>query len=68
MMWGIGGLGYLWMLLFWTAIPAAVIWSLRGPRQQGRTQDKAIEILNERFARGEVDLTEYETRRAELTR
>ncbi len=67
MMWGIGGFGYLWMLLIWIAVPTAVIWGLRGP-QQDRSQDRAVEILNERFARGEVDRSEYETRRAELTR
>ncbi len=67
MMWSIGGLGYLWMLLIWIAIPAAVVWGLRAP-QRDRSQDRAVEILNERFARGEVDRSEYETRRAELTR
>ena len=67
MMWGIGGLGYLWMLMAWITIAAAVVWGLRAP-QRDRRQHHAVEILNERFARGEVDRTEYETRRAELTR
>ncbi len=67
MMWEIDGFGYLWMLLVWIAIPAAVIWGLRGPHR-GQSKNRAIEILNERFARGEVDRSEYESRRAELTR
>ena len=67
MMWGLGGFGYVWMLLIWIAIPAAVIRGIR-ESQRNRSQDRAVEILNERFARGEVDRNEYESRRAELTR
>ncbi len=68
MMWGLGGAGYFWMLLVWIAIPATFIWAWRGERRDRRPEDRAIEILNERFASGEVDQTEFEIRRAELTR
>ncbi len=68
MMWGIGGLGLIWMALLWIGIPAAVIWALRSNQQQQPPRQQAIEILRERFARGEIDSTEFEARRAELTR
>ena len=68
MMWGIGGFGVIWMALVWIGIPAAVIWAVRSDRQPSPSGHHAVEILNERFARGEIDHTEYEARRAELIR
>jgi uncharacterized membrane protein len=61
-------MGAIWMALLWIGIPAAVIWALRSNNQQQAPRQHAIEILSERFARGEIDRTEFEARRAELTR
>lgn len=68
MMWGIGGMGAIWMALVWIGIPAAVVWTFRSNHQQRPPGQHATEILNERFAQGEIDRTELEARRAELTR
>jgi putative membrane protein len=44
-----------------------VLWAIRvAPR--GIRSDNALRILNERFARGEIDQQEYETRKAALRR
>ena len=44
-----------------------VLWAIRvAPR--GLRPDNALGILNERFARGEIDQQEYETRKAALRR
>jgi putative membrane protein len=44
-----------------------VLWAIRvAPR--GIRPDNALRILNERFARGEIDQQEYETRKAALRR
>ena len=44
-----------------------VLWAIRvSPR--GIRPNKALSILNERFARGEIDEQEYETRKAALLR
>jgi uncharacterized membrane protein len=44
-----------------------VLWAIRvAPR--GIRPDNALSILNERFARGEIDQQEYETRKAALRR
>jgi putative membrane protein len=44
-----------------------VLWAIRiSPR--GVRPDNALGILNERFARGEIDQQEYETRKAALLR
>lgn len=61
---GIPGLG---MIFFWGLIILLVVWAVRGldsgTRDGGRT---AREILDERFARGEIDQQEYEQRKREL--
>jgi putative membrane protein len=57
----------LFMLLFWGGLIALAIWAvLRLSR--GRPPDSALIILNERFARGEIDQQEYEQRKAALLR
>jgi putative membrane protein len=70
MMWGPGFAGMWWMPLVWLAFMALVVWLLvvlvrpTTPRSDSR----AVEILEERFARGEIDRDEFESRRAELAR
>jgi uncharacterized membrane protein len=44
-----------------------VLWAIRIAPQRIRP-DNALSILNERFARGEIDQQEYETRKAALLR
>ncbi|MEO8322884.1 MAG: SHOCT domain-containing protein [Actinomycetota bacterium] len=63
---GWGWLGAIWMISFWVAVIALVVWAvsrLSGPRT---THGRAEEILEERFARGEIDREEFEERRREL--
>jgi putative membrane protein len=73
MMWGWGsGYGWIWMLVVWVVVIGGVIWvvtqlSVRnGTRGQGGPRD-ARSILDERFARGEIDEDEYRRRRDELS-
>lgn len=71
---GMGTGGWLAMIammtIFWGLVILAGVMIFRGrgrSRLGGGTQDRgALEILDERFARGEVDREEYEARRAAL--
>lgn len=55
---GIPGLG---MILVWVVIILLVVWLVRALVGDRRRGDKsAREILDERLARGEIDLDEYE--------
>lgn len=65
------GGGWLWMLLtllFWGGLIAFAVWALikifpnrgGGDGGPGSREDSAEEILQERFARGEIDAGEYE--------
>lgn len=70
--WGMG-FGMLVMALFWVFVVAAAVWlvlRLSGPREAeidrragGRT---AILVLEERLARGEIDVEEFRSRKAAL--
>lgn len=69
--WWMGGWGWLWIILLSVALIALVVWVLArsgrgGPSPPGRTEADALRILEERFARGEIDKDEFENRRAAL--
>jgi len=71
MMYGFGGLGLLWMLLFWVGVVVLIVWGVRqigGNTTSNDAGNRALEILEERFARGEIDADEFHRRRAELER
>jgi putative membrane protein len=63
--WG-GGWMWLWgtlMMLSWVAIIAAAIWFLSRSRDTaGSRPSRAREILEERYARGELSTEEYRER------
>ena len=71
MMDGFGGwwiLGMGLMVLFWVAIILLVIWAVRSlfPRERRSGSDQALEILRQRYAKGEINAAEYEQARARL--
>jgi putative membrane protein len=70
-MWGWGwGIGMMaMMLLFWGVMIFAGVAGIRWFIIQGKLPraDRALEILRERFARGEIDKDEFETKKRELS-
>lgn len=71
MMWSIGGMGMIWMLLFWVGVVVLVVWAVRNvgdSKARRDTSNRALEILDERYARGEIDTDEFYSRRSELER
>jgi putative membrane protein len=70
-MMGMGGPMMLAMLLFWTMLIVALVllvhwlWTGRAAFAMNAT---ARDILDQRYARGELDPEEYQRRRAELSR
>ena len=68
-MWGAGGLVMmLMMLVFWGLVIWGVVVGIRWLVRQGRDErtDRALEILRERYARGEIGKEEFEARRRDL--
>ena len=76
---GMGGGAWIFMGLFWIALIAAIIWLVvRLLPSEGRNQGTAnapptatakespVDILDRRFAQGELDLETYQVQRAAL--
>ena len=65
--WGHMVVGGLMMLLFWAAVIALIVlivrWLSGAPRGQRAPSRSALEILEERFARGEIEREEFEEKR-----
>lgn len=62
-----GGLG---MILIWLIPIALVIWlvSAYGKRSgQGSTEKTALDILKERYARGEIGIDEFEQKKRHIS-
>ncbi|MEY3379588.1 MAG: hypothetical protein RL468_186 [Pseudomonadota bacterium] len=70
--WGAMGFGFLGMLLFWGLLLAGVVAVVRmamgaGKQQRSVADHKtALEILNERYARGDIDREEFLRKRDDL--
>lgn len=68
-MWGVWGIGMmLMMLLFWGLVVVGVVLGIRWLMNQGKESrsDSALEILRQRYARGEINKEEFEARKRDL--
>ncbi len=64
-----GGWMWLWgtlMMLTWVAVIAAAVWLVARSLSAGRPSSGAREILDERYARGELTTEEYRERLDQL--
>lgn len=63
--------GWLFMLIFWALVIVALIYGVRwlagrnGPEENGGGQT-ALDILKERYARGEISRKEFEQMKKDL--
>lgn len=70
--WGV--MGILWHVIGFVIVVAVILWLVRmiiwGPRHGRRHSwwhvQSALETLNERYAKGEIDKAEYEERKKTL--
>lgn len=61
---GMGLWGWLMMIIFWLIVIALVAWTVRSTAGSNRRDENhALRVLDERFARGEIDHDEYQERR-----
>jgi putative membrane protein len=72
--WGMGWFGGIFMIVFWILMLVGLVmlikWLFQSTsRGKGNGQSglRALEILKERYARGEIDKTQFENMKRDLT-
>lgn len=66
--WGMGIFGALFMLLVVGLVVWLIVYLVRADQGRGTGAKGALDLLDERYARGEIDREEYLERRADLER
>jgi putative membrane protein len=71
--WMIGWMGPIFMVVFWVLVIVAIVyfirWLVSSPRNSHspKAQDSALEILRNRYARGDIGKEEFEEKKRDLT-
>jgi putative membrane protein len=71
--WGMGWFGMIFMLLFWGLVIVGLVllikWLVQTTRKGGVSNGgtRALDILKERYARGEINKEEFEDKKKVLT-
>ena len=71
--WGMGGFGLVFMIVFWGLVIVALVFlikwlilSTRDRRENPYGTSRPLDILKERYARGEIDKAEFEEKKRDL--
>ncbi|HCY17992.1 MAG: hypothetical protein UR62_C0004G0010 [Candidatus Nomurabacteria bacterium GW2011_GWF2_35_12] len=69
--WGVENMMGFWgggilMILFWAIVIYFIVWLVRNNKANGKDSNKALDILKERYAKGEIDKKEFEEKKKEL--
>lgn len=70
--WGWSGMmswfgGGIMMIIFWIAVIYFIVWLVRNNKTNGTDNSKkAIDLLKERYAKGEIDKKEFEEKKKDL--
>jgi len=73
--WGMGWFGGIFMMIFWVLVLVGLVFLIKWliqttnrVKSDAGNSNRALEILKERYARGEIATTEFETMKLELSK
>ncbi len=63
------GFGFIWMILFWGAVIALIVWAVKkfSGRSDSNSKHNPLDTARERYARGEITKEEFEQIRKTLS-
>jgi putative membrane protein len=71
--WGMGWFGGIFMIVFWVLVIIGLVFlikwliqSTKGEKEVARVGSRALDILRERYAKGELDKEEFQRMKADL--
>ena len=71
--WGMGWFGMIFMMIFWVLVIVGLVFLIKwliqttsSGKSAEQTGSRAVEILKERYARGEIDKAEFESKKKDL--
>ncbi len=72
--WGWWGFGWVFMIVFWGLIIVGLIFLIqwlaslsRAPKTYEKAHDSALDILRQRYAKGEINKEEFDQKKRDLT-
>jgi len=71
--WGAGSMigwfgGGVMMIVFWVLFIALIVWIVREVSgKNARSSSQALDILKERYAKGEIDKEEFDSKKKDLS-
>lgn len=67
---GYNMVGGFFMMFFWIAVIFFIIWIIKNTinaQHGGHKEKTALDIIKERYAKGEIDQKEFETKKKDIT-